>query len=410
MVATVTGVTATTLVTLVLIALAAVLAPVISELTGSLAIPEIVIQIGFGILLGPYVFNLAHVDNVVTGLSDLGLSYLIFLAGYELDLNRIRGRPLELAAAGWGVSLVIGLATAFLLVSAGLVRDTVVVGLALTTTAMGTLVPILRDAEVTGTRFGALITAIGTVGEFGPIVAVALLLTRKDPTLTSLLLLLFVTVAVVTVMVAARDQPPRVVSMLNRHLESSAQLPVRLSLLLIVLLVLLAETLGLDVLLGAFAAGIVVRFFSASSESEAIRAKLEAIGFGFLIPIFFVVTGIEFDLHVFIEQPASLWRVPVFLVLMLLVRGAPVYLLYRKELGPSERPPMAMLSATALPIIVVITSIALEEHRILEVNAASLVAAGMLSVMVFPVASLGFLRRAGIATRPASRADRTDRR
>jgi Kef-type K+ transport system membrane component KefB len=410
MLATTAGVSAATLVTLVLIAMVAVVAPILSELSGPLAIPEIVIQIGFGILLGPYVLNIAHVDNLVTGLSDLGLTYLIFLAGYELDLGRIRGRPVELATAGWGISLVLGLGTAFLLVSAGLVRDTVVVGLALTTTAMGTLVPILRDAEVTQTRFGALITAIGTVGEFGPIVAVALFLTRKDPTLTSLLLLVFITVAVVTVLFAARDQPPRVVSLLNRHLESSAQLPVRLSLLLIVLLVLLAETLGLDVLLGAFAAGIVVRLFSASSESETIRAKLEAIGFGFLIPIFFVETGIQFDLHVFIKHPISLWRVPVFLVLMLVVRGVPVYILYLKELRGAERLPMALLSATGLPIIVVITSIALEEHRMLEVNAASLVAAGMLSVMIFPVIGLGLLRRAGIAKPTVRRGLRSNRR
>ncbi len=140
----------------------------------------------------------------------------------------------------------------------------------------------------------------------------------------------------VTVLVAARAQPPRLVSLLNRHLESSAQLPVRVSLLFIVLLVLLAETLGLDVLLGAFAAGIVVRLFSASGESEAIRAKLEAIGFGFLIPIFFVVSGIDFDLHVFIHHPASLWRVPVFLGLMLVARGVPVYPPLPR--GPSPAP------------------------------------------------------------------------
>ena len=271
---------------------------------------------------------------MVTGLSDLGLTFLIFLAGYELDLEKIRGRPLRLATSGWGVSLVIGLGAAFALVSAGLARDTVVVGLALTTTALGTLVPMLRDAGVMDTRFGAFIAAIGTVGEFGPIVAVALLLTKKEPLLTSLLLVAFIAVAVITVLVAARAQPPRLVSLLNRHLESSAQLPVRVSLLFIVLLVLLAETLGLDVLLGAFAAGIVVRLFSASGESEAIRAKLEAIGFGFLIPIFFVVSGIQFDLHVFIHHPISLWRVPVFLALMLVARGVPVYLLYRGVLSP----------------------------------------------------------------------------
>ncbi len=387
--------------TLVLIGIAAVLAPILSELTGRLAIPEIVIQIGLGILIGPYVLDLAHVNSTVTGLSDLGLTYLIFMAGYELNLQQIKGQPLRLAGIGWGMSLVIGLGAAFALVSVGVARDTVVVGLALTTTALGTLVPMLRDAGVMDTKFGSQIAAIGTVGEFGPIVAVALLLTKKDPILTSLLLVAFIVVAVVTVLFAARAQPTRLVSLLERHLDSSAQLPVRISLLLVVLLVLLAETLGLDVLLGAFTAGIVVRLFSAGGESEAIKAKLEAIGFGFLIPIFFVVSGINFDLHVFIHDPTDLWRVPVFLALMLVARGVPVFLLYRKVLTPPERIPMALLSATGLPLIVVITSIALAAGRMLEVNAASLVAAGMLSVMLFP--ALGLLRlggKKGVATEP----------
>ena len=276
--------TSSSVATLVLIALAAVLAPILSELTGRAAIPEIVIQIGLGILIGPYALDIAHISDIVTGLSDLGLTYLIFLAGYELDLQKIRGRPLRLATAGWGVSLAIGLGAAFALVSTGLARNTVVVGLALTTTALGTLVPMLRDAQVLDTRFGAYIAAIGTVGEFGPIVAVALLLTKEEPLLTSLLLVAFIVVSVATVLLAARAQPPRVVAMLSRHMESSAQLPVRVALLFIVLLVLLAQSLGLDVLLGAFAAGIVVRLFSAGGEIAAVRGKLEAIGFGFLIP------------------------------------------------------------------------------------------------------------------------------
>ncbi|HEY5097769.1 MAG TPA: cation:proton antiporter [Acidimicrobiales bacterium] len=392
--------------TLVLIALAAVLAPILSELTGPLAVPEIVIQIVLGILMGPYVLGIAHVSTVVTGLSDLGLTFLIFLAGYELDLQRIRGQPLWLATLGWAISLAIGLAAAFALVSSGLVRDTVVVGLALTTTALGTLVPMLQDAHVMETRFGSYISAIGTVGEFGPIVAVALLLTNKEPLLTSLLLLAFIVVAVATVLVAAQAQPPRVVEMLGRHMESSAQLPVRVSLLFIVLLVLLAETLGLDVLLGAFAAGIVVRLFSADSEIAAVRGKLEAIGFGFLIPIFFVVSGIQFDAHVFVQDPAAVWRIGLFLALMLVARGVPVFLLYRKTLKASERFPMALLSATGLPLIVVITSIALAEGKMRPVNAAALVAAGMLSVMLFPALGLWRMRKSGVtdtsATSPAA--------
>jgi Kef-type K+ transport system membrane component KefB len=225
-------------------------------------------------------------------------------------------------------------------------------------------------------------------------VAVALLLTRKDALLTSVLLVAFVAVAVGTILLAAHTQPPRLIALLNRHLESSAQLPIRVALLMIVLLVLLAETLGLDVLLGAFAAGIVAKRFAVGTETEMVRGKLEAIGFGFLIPVFFVVSGIQFDLHVFVKDPASLWRVGLFLVLMLAARGIPVFVLYGKELTPRQRVPMAFFSGTGLPLIVVITSIATAENRILPVNAASLVAAGMLSVLIFPALGLWRLRGA----------------
>lgn len=384
--------------TLVLIALAAVLAPIISELSGPLAVPEIVIQIGFGMLMGPYVFDLAHINTIVNALADLGLTYLIFLAGFELDLMKIRGRPLRLAFAGWGLSLAIGLSAAFGLVYTGFALDTLVIGLAITTTALGTLVPMLRDAGLFDNRFGAYIAAIGTVGEFGPIVAVAILLTNKDAVITSLLLLAFIVVAVVTVLAAARTQPPRFIAMLNRHLESSAQLPVRVAFLLILLLVLLAQTLGLDVLLGAFAAGIVVRHLAVGVEIRQIGAKLEAIGFGFLIPVFFVVSGIQFNLRQFIDHPASLWRIPLFVALMLAARGLPVALLYRRALSPPERFPMALFSATGLPLIVVITSIATAEGKIRPVNAATLVAAGMITVLVFPAIGIWRMRKVGAAS------------
>jgi Kef-type K+ transport system membrane component KefB len=181
---------------------------------------------------------------------------------------------------------------------------------------------------------------------------------------------------------------------------SSVSTLVLIALALIVLLVLLAQTLGLDVLLGAFAAGIVVRLFSAGGESETIRGKLEAIGFGFLIPVFFVVSGTQFDLHVFIARPESLWRVPLFVVLMLVVRGLPVFTIYRKVLPRPERPPMALLSATGLPLIVVITGIATSEGRILPVNAAALVAAGMVTVLLFPLTGLWRMRTLGPIDEP----------
>ena len=382
--------------TLVLVAAIAAVSPVIAELTRRIGIPDVVIEILLGIMVGPYVLKLAHPDSVVNGFSQMGLAFLMFLAGFELDLLRIRGRPLKLAAVGWVASVVLGLAFALAFVSVGLALDSVVLGLAFTTTALGTLLPVLRDAGVFDTDFGRYVMAVGTVGEFGPIVAVALLLTKQDPLVTGLLLVVFIATAVVASLLAIRRRPPRVVAMMRRNLNSSAQLPVRVSVLLILLLIYLAFELGLDVLLGAFAAGIVVRLFTAGEDSEVIRAKLEAIGFGFLVPIFFVVSGIHFDLHALIDKPTAFLRVPIFLAIFLVVRGAPVLLLYRKALTAGLRVPLAFFAGTGLPLIVVITSIGVSVGRMRPENAAALVAAGILSVILYPLLGLRGLRRAGV--------------
>ena len=383
--------------TLVLIAVAAVLAPIISEQTRALRVPSVVIELGLGILMGPYVLKLVHPNSLVTALSDMGLTFLMFLAGFDLDLNRVKGRPLRLAAVSWGLSVALALGVAFALVSTGLALDTLIVGLCLTTTALGTLLPVLSDAGVLTTRFGAYMLGIGTVGEFGPIVLVAVLLTHKDPVVSSLLLLSFVVVATITAVLATRAHPPKVVALLQRHLHSSAQLPVRVAVLLVLLLVYLAFELGLDVLLGAFAAGIVVRLFTVGGkkeDNEVIRSKLEAIGFGFLIPIFFVVSGIHFDLHILLTRPSALLRLLLFLVLLLVVRGTPVLFVYRRVLPRAERVSLALFSGTGLPLIVVITAIGTAEGRMFPENAAALVGAGMLSVLLFPMLGLRRLRAA----------------
>ena len=376
--------------TLVLIAVVAVLAPIISELSGKLGIPEVVIQLGLGILIGPYVLGIASSGNLVTALSDMGLAYLMFLAGYELDLARIRGRPLNLAVAGWVMSVGIALLAAFILVSTGIALNTVVVALALTTTALGTLLPVLRDAGVVETDFGKYVLSVGTIGEFGPVVAVALLLTTKEPLITSGLLILFFCIAIAAAVLATYPHPPYMVSLLRRTIDSSAQLPVRVSMLLILVLVYLAFQLGLDTLLGAFAAGVVVRLFAAGEDSEVVRHKLEAIGFGFLVPIFFIVSGIHFNLDALLATPSTWLRLPLFLSLFLVVRGVPAILLYRRDLPTVRRVSLAFFSATGLPMIVVITSVGVAEGRMRPANAAALVGAGMLSVVIFP--ALGLLR------------------
>ena len=232
--------TLSTVSTLVLIGVVAVISPILAELTGRLAIPDVVFEIILGILIGPAVLGLAHPDSVIVALEDIGLSYLMFLAGLELDLQRIRGRSLELAATGWIISLALALVIASVLTLIGTVLDAIVIGLALTTTALGTLLPILRDAGLFEGRFGARIMAIGSVGEFAPILAIAVLLDHRNPETTSVLLLLFTVVAVTAVLVAARPHPPKLIQFLHRHVHSSAQLPIRISMLLIISLVILA--------------------------------------------------------------------------------------------------------------------------------------------------------------------------
>jgi Kef-type K+ transport system membrane component KefB len=385
--------------TLVLIALAAVLAPIVAEWSRRfIAVPEVVIQIIFGILLGPSVLDLAHPNSLVTSLADFGLTYLMFLAGTELDLSVMRKGHLGRAAGSWGTSLVLALAVGVVLRATGLVLDHVVVALCLTTTALGTLLPILHDAEVLHTPVGPSMLSVGAIGEFGPIVAVAVLLTNRDPRLTFVLLALIVAVAVVAALLATQVHPPRFIALMRKHLHSTAQLPVRISVLLVILLVYLAEELSLDVLLGAFAAGVVVRLFIQGEDSKPITSKLEAIGFGFLIPIFFIDSGIKFDLHALIHMPKVLLLVPMFTVIFLFTRSLPTWAFFRGVLTKAEARSLAVLSATGLPIIVVITTLGVSEHRMKPQNAAALVAAGMLSVLVYPLIGLGLLGKESRAT------------
>ena len=362
-----------------------------------------VLEILYGILVGPAVLGLAHPNDVVNSLSDLGIGMLMFLAGYELDLARVRGRPLGRAATGWAISLALALGLAFALVRNGLAVDTVVIGLALTTTALGTLMPVLprrrgaRDPvrpAGPGRRHGRRV---------GPIVGVALFLTSKHPAVTGVLLALFVTIAVAAALLATRAHPPRVAlpcAGTSTRAPSSGADPM----LFVLVLVYLALELGIDLLLGAFTAGIVVRLFVSGEDEPVIAGKLEAIGFGFLVPVFFVVSGMHFDLHA-LRSPTDLARVPLFLALMLVVRGRRPSSCTRVDLDLTYRRALALFSGTGLPMIVVITSIGVAAGRMRPVNAAALTVAGMLSVLIFPAVGLRLLPRAD--GRPGAAASRS---
>jgi Kef-type K+ transport system membrane component KefB len=381
-----------TLSTIALIAAVATVAPLISEATGR-KVPSVVLELLAGILIGPQVLGLATETATIAALSGFGLSFLFFMAGYEIEFKEIRGRPLDLAVIGWFVSLALALAVAAILLVTGFTLSELLIALALTTTALGTLLPMLSDADALHTRFGSFILAIGGAGEFLPIVAIALFLSNDNPFESTLLLVAFVLLAAAAVAMAIRPTPPRVVELLGRTLDTSSQLPIRIAVLLIALLVWVASELGLDILLGAFVAGLVVRLANQGEQAHVIEQKLSSVAFGVFVPIFFVVSGMSFDLDALTSDPVTILLVPLFLALFLVVRGIPVFLLYRRDLTRHQRLPMALLSATALPLVVAITEIGLETGRMKPDNAAALVGAAMLSVLIFPFVAFALRRR-----------------
>ncbi|MFI5616744.1 cation:proton antiporter [Streptomyces sp. NPDC051567] len=391
--------------TLILIMAVAVLAPLLAyAVSRKLPVPLVIFEILLGIVIGPDVLGWAHPDQVVDVLSDLGLAMLIFLAGYEIQFDQIRGDTLKRSLWAWVIALALGLGIGTLLAQGGGFDKGVYIGTALTSTALGTILPVLRDAGDLQSRFGTVMMAMGAVGEFGPIIAMALLLSGRAPVLSAALLVAFGVLTALAVLWATRPKPPWFSRVIARSLDTSGQFALRLVMLLLVAMLGLAEALGLDVLLGAFAAGVITRLMlhgSAPQHSEVVLSKVEAVGFGFLVPVFFVVTGIEFDLKALLGGGRALVLLPVFLALFLVVRGLPIWLLAPRDLGRRDRSALVLFGSTALPLVVAITTLGVQDKVVEPGEAAALVGAGMVSVLVFPL--VGLKLRALAASRSGAR-------
>jgi Kef-type K+ transport system membrane component KefB len=261
--------------------------------------------------------------------------------------------------------------------------------------------PILRDARELPTRFGAYAVASGAMGEFGPILLIALVLSSGEGErgISLVLMLVFTAIIVAGAYVALKFRPPRVILLLQDKMDTSAQLPVRLAIVVLASLVFLARGLGLDAILGAMAAGVVVALASPGEHGEALRHKLEGIGFGFFVPIFFVTTGLRYDLQALTSSRLALLQLPLFLGLFLVVRGLPA-LLVPRELDLRSRVALGLLSATQLPLVVAIAEIGVRSNRLSQETSASLVGAGMASVLLFPMVALALRRMAVLGSTP----------
>ena len=378
---------------LVIVATAAI-AGTLSAVAGArgVFVPVVVVELALGVVIGPYLLDLAHVNSFTEFFADLGLGMLFFFAGYEIDVARIRGEPLRLAVVGWVMSLVIAYALGGVLAAFGVVLSLVYVGSALATTAIGTLIPVLSDTGELKTDFGRYLLAAGAVGEFGPILLLTLVLSTQSPLHNALILVGFVALAVGVAVLAVRSAG-RTVPMLERTMESSSQLGVRWIVVLVFALALLASDLGLDLLLGGFAAGLITRQTLRAREVPLFDSKLTAVAFGFFIPFFFVVSGMRLDVDALFASVGSVAKMGIFFVLFLVVRGTPAMLLYRRVLPLRlDRQALALFTATQLPLVVAITTVAVEGGHMHSSTAAALVGAGALSTLAGPLHGLRMRR------------------
>ncbi|HEY9365872.1 MAG TPA: cation:proton antiporter [Agromyces sp.] len=387
--------------TMVLVPAIAVAAPLLVRAIGKwVAIPLVVFEIVLGLILGPAMLGWIVPDDFMTLLADFGLAMLFFLAGNEIDFRAIRGRPLSRAAIGWIISLAAGIGLATLL--AADLPAAAFIGIALTSTALGTIMPVLRDSGDLGTPFGIAVIALGAVGEFGPLLAISLFLSGRSPLLAAVVLLSFAVIAGIAIWLAAKGVGKRMHRVITATLHTSGQFAVRLVIFVLLALVALSIVLDLDMLLGAFTAGVLYRLLLSGAperDVEVVETKLEAVGFGFLVPVFFINTGVAFDLESLFADVRTTVLLPVFLVLLLVVRGLPSLLAAPKGSSRRDLVATALFGATGLPIIVAVTAIGVDNGDLPSGTAAALVGAGMLSVLLFPLIALAI--RKGRSDDPA---------
>ena len=382
---------------LLIVVAVAFLAPFLLGLAPQVRLPSVVFEIVAGIVIGPSVLGWVEVDQTIEVLALIGLALLLFLAGLEIDFGELHGRLLRLAFLGWALSFGIAVVVGLLLSATGFVETPLLVAIILSATSLGVIVPVLKDVGELNSRFGQLVLAAASIADFGGVILLSLFFSGESgPGSTAILLTAFLGLLAVTFLVIrAAERSNRVGEDLLRLQDSSAQIRVRAALLLMIAFVALAEGLGLELILGSFAAGALLSLLDRDRRltHPNFRTKLEAMGFGLFIPVFFVTSGIRFDLDALLDDPANLAMVPIFLAALFVVRGFPA-VIYRRFVGDRRAAIAGVLQATSLPFIVAATTIGMELGAIDAAESSALIAAGLLSVLIFPLSGLTLLRRA----------------
>ena len=395
------------------IGLVAVAVPALCALVPRLPVPGAVLEVVAGIILGPSVLGWVHVDAAVQVLSDLGLGMLLFLAGLEIDVARLRGPLGRVAGMAFAVSAVLGLLCAYAFSLAGLGGEPLFLAIVLVSTSAGLLLPLLKDAHEETTQFGQLVMTAAAMAEVIPILLLSLLFSAAAKTSEQRVASLAIFLALLVIIGLALARVRRLDGLerlLNRLDDQSAQLRVRATLTLALGFGVLAYRFGFASILGAFAAGLLVRMIDLEGRPPhpQFETKLQGIGFGFLIPIFFIATGVQFDLHALLSHPAALAEVPLFLLALLVVRGLPA-LLYTRLVGRPRAVVAGLMQATTLTFVIVAAQVGLATGHISVATGASLLAAALLSATLFPPVAMRRLARAGRPVRAPARTEAAGR-
>ena len=372
--------------------------PLVLGLAPELRLPAVVLEIVAGIVVGPSVLGWVQIDEPISILAMIGLAFLLFLAGLEIDPEGLRGRVVALAGMGFLVSVALAAGVGLLLAGVGLIDEWLLVAIILTATSLGVIVPVLKDSGELGSPFGQLVVAAASIADFGAIILLSISFSRDGAGIGAQLVTLgiFAAAVIILALVLARvDHVGRVSTLLLRLQDTTAQIRVRGTFVLLIGLVALSSKLGLEVILGAFAAGLILAVLDRDTmrTHPQLHAKLDGAGYGIFIPVFFVSSGVSFDLDALFDSSSALVMVPIFLLALLAVRGIPA-IVYRTVLDRRRVVVAGVLQATSLPFIVAATAIGLELDAITPSSAAALVSAGLLSVLFFPLLGLTLLRKA----------------
>lgn len=392
---------------LLIVVAVAFAAPFALGLFPRLRLPSVVLEIIAGIVIGPAVLGLVEVDQSIEVVALIGLAFVLFLAGLEIEFDKLRGQALRLTAAGFALSFALALVAGIGLGAVGIVETPLLVAIILCATSLGVLIPVLKDAGEVSTTFGQLIIGAATIADFGAIILLSLFFSGEGGVGSTVLLLgaLALLAGVVYLVIRGAESSMRIRADLLRLQDTTAQIRVRAAIVLFVGFAAVAEALGLEVILGAFIAGTIVSLLDRDEvmTHPDFRRKLEAMGFGFFIPVFFVTSGVRYDLDALVADASTLATLPIFLAALVVVRGLPA-LLYRRVLDRRRVAVAGLMQATSLPFIVAATAIGLELGLLDAAESAALIGAGLLSVLIFPLLGVTLLRRGepdGAEPRPA---------